>query len=122
MKIDIKNMNLTDVGVGVSLPKGSNADLKMDEITMIRGRTLVEERDAPNFVQSLGLPPDTPPEFILEIIRELRERPDLLEHEKVEVVKSSKLWSFVERSSSATTVIQGILALTAAAFGIPSAT
>lgn len=111
--IEIKNMNLHNVGVGISLPKGTDIDLKMDQVTVIGGGAFLEERDEPNLVESLGLPPDTPAEFVLEVVRELRGNPHLQGQEKIESLKNSNLWSFIERSSNVTTVIQGVLALTA---------
>jgi len=116
MKINLRKIQMVDVDVGISLRKGSDAEVDMDDVSMTRGGTLLVERDEPSLAQQIGLPADTPPELLADVIRDLRKIPDLQTGERLAALKTSPIWTFIERSSDATTVIQGLFALAASAF------
>ncbi|WP_262020276.1 hypothetical protein [Pseudomonas sp. Pse35] len=115
-----RNITLTDVDVAVSVPKGADIDFDMEDVTMTRGKTFYEERDEPSLVEQIGLPSDTPPELLVDLVQKLANIPDSQQATRFDMIKKSKLWSFIERSANASSIIQGLLAGTAAAFGAPT--
>lgn len=106
----------------VSLPHGAEADLQFQGNSITDCENVVEQRDEQSIVEAIGLPADTPIEQVLEVLKVLREHPVANAEQATEIVKSSKLWAYVERSASAATVIQSLVGLAATAFGIPAAT
>lgn len=121
LKLDISGNTFRGVGTVLSLPHGSDAEIKFtdnDSKNCING---IVERDKPSFLNALGLPPDTPADAVLEVIKTIRAAPEASQEEKLEVIKKSKIWTYVERSSSAITVVQGLIAIAGTAIGIPAA-
>ncbi|NUT73561.1 hypothetical protein HNO86_00750 [Pseudomonas sp. C1C7] len=112
-KLIMTNIRMIDTDVGVSLRKGSNLEVEMDDVVMTRGRTLFEERDTPSLAQSLGLPEDTPAEEVVRVIRALQVIPNEQTSERIEALKGSSIWTYIERSANAATVIEGLFAVAA---------
>ena len=112
-KLKMSNIRMIDTDVGVSLRKDSNVEVEMDDVVMTRGRTLFEERDAPSLAQSLGLPEDTPAGEVVSVIRALQVIPNERTTERLEVLKGSRIWTYIERSANAATVIEGLFAVAA---------
>ena len=116
-----KGITMTDVAVGISVPKGSDIEFHVEDVNMTRGRTFFEEREEPGLVEKLGLPPDTDHQLLVGLIEQLITIPVADEQTRLETIKSTKIWSFIEKSANASSIIQGLLAVSAIALGAPSA-
>lgn len=112
---------MTDVDIGISVSKGSDIEFHVEDVNMTRGRKFFEERDEPGLAQKLGLPPDTDHQLLVGLIQHLITIPVADEQTRLETIKSSKIWSFIEKSANASSIIQGLLAVSAIALGAPSA-
>lgn len=122
-KVTIEGNTFINVGTAVtySLDSDSIIDFKNNNLHGVK--TAIEERDPPGFVQTLGLPADTPIADILDVVREIREKRVATSDAAsgVEFLKQSKLWPYIERSANIVTVISGLFAFAAASMGIPTA-
>ncbi|MCW8278952.1 hypothetical protein IMF27_28390 [Pseudomonas sp. PCH199] len=120
-KMDVFGNTFQNVDTAVSVPHGTDAELIFSNNDLINCKQAIVQRDPVGLVQSLGLPADTPVHEIITVIRTLQERKDAAEEEKLEAIKKSSLWPFIERSANVVTVIQGLITLGGLALGIPAA-
>jgi len=121
LKLDVSGNTFRGGGTALSVPHGSDAEIKFTNNNLIDCINGIVERDKPSLLAGLGLPQDTPVEDVLEVIKALRSTPAASEEEKLEVIKASKLWTYLGRSANAVAVIQGLLGIAASAIGIPAA-
>ncbi len=121
LKLTIGKGTFINAGTIISLHNGAQADISINEITMENCVSLLEERDPPGVLQKLGLPPETPVNYLLDVVKALRSQSESTFEERMTTIKGSQLWPFVERSSNLTTVLQGLFALAASAFSTPVA-
>ena len=119
IRAKITNASFNNVHTAISLANGSNADIEIDKVTLNNCVKGIEERDPPSLLGSLGLPPETPADLVLEVLRELRDKPGAGPAEQQEIIKASKLWPFAERAANLTVVFQGLAAIAGSALGIP---
>ncbi|WP_252088775.1 hypothetical protein [Pseudomonas sp. MWU13-3659] len=120
-KINVSGNTFNGVGTAVSVPHDADAELDFTDNNLINCKSAIVQRDPKGLVQELGLPADTPIEDILAVLRTLQAMNGATHEDKVESVKQSKLWAFIERSANVTSVIQGLVALGGMAVGFPAA-
>lgn len=120
-KMDVSGNTFENVGTAVSVPHGADAELIFKDNDLIDCKNAIVQRDQAGLVRGLGLPTDTPIEEILSVLRIIHEKMGAPDEEKVEAIKESSLWPFIERSANLTSVIQGVIALGGLALEVPTA-
>ena len=118
--IKISGNTITNGHTAISIAHGVAANVEVENNQINNCVNGIELRDPPSFLSSLGLPPETPPNLVLDVLRELRSKPEASPAEQQEIIKASKLWPFAERAANLTVVFQGLAAIAGAALGIPS--
>jgi len=120
VKVTIGKGTFINTGTVFSVNGGGGADISIDDLVVENCVRFLEERDPPNLLKSLGLPDNTPPDYVVDVINALRAQSESTYEERMNTIKESKLWPFFERSSNVMTVLQGLFALAASAVGIPN--
>lgn|GEM_PF-7084895 len=85
-------------------------DFALGEMNLTDCNIGFEERDYSSLAQSVGLPPDTPPELIIELVHDLR-NPTGVAEDVTETVKRSRLWEYVQRAGDVASVIEKLTVL-----------
>ncbi|WP_460163629.1 hypothetical protein [Pseudomonas sp. S2_F03] len=120
LKLEISGNTFEGFQTAVSVAHGSDAEIKFTDNNLKNCINGIVERDKTSFLDGLGLPQDTPVDAVLEVIQALRVDPAAGEEKRLATVKASRAWAYVERSSNAITVVQGLVALAASGIGIPN--
>jgi len=97
-------LNIKNCGTAISMPSGGSGD------TFIK--TNIEDcetgllyRDPPSLLASLGLPPDTPPQYLIEALEILQAHEKEPENVRAEKIKSSKIGPFLQGAANVAAVI-----------------
>lgn len=90
-------------------------DFVLGEMNLTDCKVGFEERDYSSLVQAAGLPADTPPELIFELIHALQ-KPNEAPVDVTEIVKQSRLWEYVQRTGEVASVIEKLVAIASPAF------
>ncbi|WP_456254862.1 hypothetical protein ACP3PM_20575 [Pseudomonas iridis] len=113
LKITMNNVTIADCGGGISV--GSECDeLNMTGVIIERCETAIVQRDSAGALSALGIPYGTPREFVSEVIDLLRQKQTATDEEKKAAVSASRFGALMQNSANATTVIQGLVALSPA--------
>jgi len=89
MAINLTNVRIHDCITGISAPKDAPINAHGLEIT--NAKCAIELRDPPGLFQSLGLPADTPPQYLIEALKILEGTTNLQQHERIEKLRDSSL-------------------------------
>jgi len=109
-KFRIGTVTAVKCGTVISVPKDSDMDFALGEMNLTDCNIGFEERDYSSLAQSVGLPPDTPPELIIELVHDLR-NPTGVAEDVTETVKRSRLWEYVQRAGDVASVIEKLTVL-----------
>lgn len=116
MAINIKGFRIDNCHVGISAPKDANMNIDGLEIT--NTHKAFELRDPPSLLQSLGLPANTPPAYLLEALRILEEARTLAPAARIEKLRESNLVKWLGATADLTGL--GATLLSAQAQGLVS--
>ncbi|MBA6090068.1 hypothetical protein H4C81_14360 [Pseudomonas monteilii] len=89
-------------------------DFSLEKMDLTNCKVGFEERDYSSLVQAVGLPADTPPGLILEVVHALQ-KPIDGPVDVTETVKQSRLWEYVQRTGEVASVIEKLVMLAAPA-------
>lgn len=89
MTLYIKGFKATNCAVGLSTPP--DAPLVLDGMEAISSGVGIEIRDRLPLMQSLGLPSDTPPHLLAEVLKALEASPSATPEQKERTVRESEL-------------------------------
>ncbi|CAI3806725.1 hypothetical protein GLGCALEP_04309 [Pseudomonas sp. MM221] len=109
-KIVVKNVSGNLVGSVVSVHANSGFDIHVEDIRFQRILKVVEERDPMSLAESLGLPVGTPPADIIDAAKALSGYAGP-EASKEDVLKSLPIWTYIQRASDSSAVIQALVSL-----------
>ncbi|WP_157766876.1 hypothetical protein [Pseudomonas mosselii] len=118
-KIVIEKLTGRHIGSVVSIPAGSDIEVRLNDLDLENCQKVIEERDPSSLASSLGLPADTPPHLIIEAAVALRSHPGA-DGAKAEIVKKSRLWEYISRAGDVAGVLGKFITVSsqiAAAFG-----
>lgn len=95
---------------GMSLAHETEAEFS-SVVSIRRCQTGIETRDPVSILDSLGLPPDTPPELIVEALEILKAHPTAPPDQKAELITGSKIGIFLQDTANATSIIANLVSL-----------
>lgn len=111
MPIIIKDCHFKKNGTGIKAP--TSADIQMSGTRFVANGKALDIYVSAADLEHLGLPADTPQEFLEEIISALQSTTD--ESEKINVVKESRLFQWLGNAASlsniATALVQFVRSL-----------
>ncbi len=116
MALNLKNVRIDNCGTGISAPK--DAHIVADGLEITNTARAIELRDPPGLLQSLGLPANTPPAYLIEALRILEGASALPERERVNQLRESALVKWLGAAADLTTI--GTTLLSAQAQGVVS--
>lgn len=90
-----------DVGIQIAASKDLNITVSGNKIDATQGIVMREER---SFLEELGLPADTPPEEVRELLVALQQS-DASSVEREEVIRRSRLWGRIQNYANAATIL-----------------
>jgi hypothetical protein len=114
--LNLKNVRIDNCGTGISAPKG--AAINADGLEITNTKMAIELRDPPSFMQKLGLPHDTPPQYLIEALRILENNSHLPQEQRVQKLRESKLLKWLGAAADITGL--GSVLLSAQAQGLVS--
>jgi hypothetical protein len=114
IKIDMSGNTFEKCGTAVSVAHGTNAEIKFTANNLINCQAGIVERDPVSLLATLGLPQDTPIEYLKQVLLALKAVPEGDIKQRENTVKESKLWAFVENSANAATIFEAIVAVSPA--------
>lgn len=103
MAINISNIEVTGGDVGVSVGHGSHVNL--DGYKATGTRVALEVRDPPSLLEQLGLPSDTPTQYVYEALEILKNSAGRSEAERVELVRRSRLGACLDTTEKVLSVV-----------------
>ncbi len=89
MALHLKNVRIDNCGTGISAPK--DAQIHADGLEITNTRRAIELRDPPGLLQSLGLPAETPPPYLIEALKLLEGSYALPPEQRIERLRESNL-------------------------------
>lgn len=89
MALQLKDVRIVDCGIGISAPK--DAHIVADGLEIIGTGRAIELRDPPGLLQLLGLPPETPPPYLIEAFKILEGACALPPEQQIEQLRESQL-------------------------------
>ena len=89
MAINLKNVRIDNCGTGISAPK--DAHINADGLEITNTKLAIDLRDPPGLLQSLGLPYETPPLYLIEALKILEVSSNLPPVERIERLRESNL-------------------------------
>lgn len=89
MALNLKNVRIDNCGTGISAPK--DAHINADGLEITNTACAIELRDPHGLLQSLGLPANTPPQYLIEALKILEGASALPEQARVEQLRDSAL-------------------------------
>jgi hypothetical protein len=116
MALHLKNVRIDNCGTGISAPK--DAQIHADGLEITNTRRAIELRDPPGLLQSLGLPADTPPLYLIEALKLLEDSHTLLPEQRIERLRESSLIKWLGATADLTGL--GATLLSAQAQGLVS--
>ena len=108
--INMTNSTISECGGGISVGSG-DVKINMNGSDIEKCGVAILQRDPAGAFAALGIPADTPHELFAEVLAALRAREAASQEEKAQVVRGSRFGSFIENSANATTIVQGLAAL-----------
>lgn len=89
MALILNNVRIDNCGTGISAPKDANIHATALEIT--NTKQAIELRDPPSILQTLGLPGNTPPTYLIEAFQILEASSTQASEQRIEKLRASKL-------------------------------
>lgn len=89
MALHLKNVRIDNCGIGISAPK--DAQIHADGLEITNTRRAIELRDPPGLLQLLGLPPETPPQYLIEALKLLEGSHTLPPEQRIDRLRESSL-------------------------------
>lgn len=108
----LTDVHIADCAIGISMPK-HGADTDFTRVTIERCGTGIEYKDAPSLVSALGLPPDTPIDDLIAIIKILKSHEKTDVNQKEALIKRSSLNTIVSQAVNSTTIIANLITISA---------
>ena len=111
-RIEIKGFTGKHIGSVVSIPGNSETQVSLENIDVEHCIRVFEERDPLSLAAALGLPADTPPDFIIQAAKAIQTEcgPD---EAKADLLKNLPVWSYIQRASEVATVTGALITLSA---------
>ena len=97
MGITIKDCHFESNGVGIKAP--TSADLSISGTTFHKNGKAMDLYVSPQDYAKLGLPHNTPAELLTEAVADQNERASQTHEERLEVIKKSRLFEWLEHSA-----------------------
>ncbi len=116
MALILENVRIDNCGIGISASKDAHIHATGLEIT--NTKLAIELRDPPGLFQSLGLPANTPPAYLIEALKILEDASNLPPEQRIEKLGESKLIKSLGVAANLATV--GASLLTAQTQGLIS--
>lgn len=110
MKVNFTDCHIIGCGTAIEVMHGSDVELT-GSMRIIGCKKGIVERDPPSVLEALGLPLDTPPAYVREVLLALRDIPATDVSSKETAIKASNLWSIVQNSSNALSVLQSFISI-----------
>jgi hypothetical protein len=116
MALHLKNVRIDNCCTGISAPK--DAHISADGLEITNTTQAIELRDPPGLLQSLGLPADTPPQYLIDALKILEGVSTLPTEARIERLRESSLVKWLGVTADLTGI--GTILLSAQAQGIVS--
>ncbi|MCU8291140.1 hypothetical protein OC525_21635, partial [Vibrio vulnificus] len=114
--LNLKNVKIDRCVTGISAPK--DAHINADGLEITNTQKAIELRDPPNLMKSLGLPENTPPEYLIDAMKILEGNQNLPNNERIDSLQKSSLLQWLGTSADLVTI--GTVLLSAQAQGLIS--
>jgi hypothetical protein len=109
MALHLKNVRIDNCGTGLSAPTG--AQIFADGLEITNTKQAIELRDPPGLLQALGLPVNTPPEYLVEALKILEGAPP---DERAEMLRESRLVKWLGVTADLTGLVTVLVSAQAA--------
>jgi|GEM_PF-3676599 len=116
MALNLKNVRIDNCGTGISAPK--DAHIVADGLEITNTARAIELRDPPGLLQSLGLPANTPPQYLIDALKILEAGSALPNEARIERLRESTLVKWLGVTADITGI--GTALLSAQAQGLVS--
>lgn len=116
MALHLINARIDNCGIGISAPK--DAHIVADGLEITNTSRAIELRDPPGLLQSLGLPANTPPQYLIDALRILEAEGALPPEARIERLRESSLVRWLGVTADLTGI--GTTLLSAQAQGLVS--
>lgn len=104
-KFFVSDNHFEKIGTVLSVGHGFDGEVHFHRNVVIKCQKAIEQRDPPAFAEAFGLPPDTPPDLIVEAVNALRLNPD----NPVATLETMGIWEFIKRSAEVISVVQSLV-------------
>lgn len=111
MAIKVRHTMMKDVGTAFNVPHGSKVELEVEGGVYQNVQTFFNERDSGSIYEYVGLPAETPPNDVKELLLEIVRQQNNPEVSPEQVVKSSRLWSYIEHASNAASILEKLVSI-----------
>ncbi|MCE0965894.1 MULTISPECIES: hypothetical protein [unclassified Pseudomonas] len=111
MPVTLSNSTIISGITAVTVSHGT--DLRVENSLVYGLEKGIEERDPVPALEGMGLPKETPPEYLLAALLSLKENANKTVEEKAAIVESSKLGAYLQHLANSSTVVSGIVQLSA---------
>ncbi len=105
MSITINDCHFENNGTGIKAP--TSADIQMSGTKFVNNGIALDIYVSAADIQTLGLPAETPQEFIKEVISALQGTN--IESEKMKVVEESRLFKWIGNTASLSTIATALM-------------
>lgn len=106
--IRVKDAIVDGANIVFDVSHGSDVEIQVEGGTFQNFGKFFNERDALSLYQHLGLPTDTPPALVHELVQLLIQRSGTCEPVE-DVVKSSRLWEYVGNAANSSSILQNLV-------------
>jgi len=89
MALILNNVRIENCGIGISAPRDAHIHATGLEITNTKQAILL--RDPPTLFQALGLPSNTPPQYLIEALKILEKNSMHAPAQRIEQLRESRL-------------------------------
>lgn len=109
MAIKISGIYAEECGTGLLIEGAFAEGLDVTDVKTVGCINGVVTRDKPTLISQIGLPENTPPNVLIEVLETLRSMETSTEKEKANVVKDSIIAPYLAVAADATTVISNLI-------------
>lgn len=111
MAIKFTNPVMRNVKIGFDVSGGSKVDLVVEGGDYQDVGTFFIERDPISLYQYVGLPAETPPELVKQLLQDLIKQQQSAESSPEQVVKTSRLWDLIKHADNAASMLQKFVSI-----------
>lgn len=105
--LTLKNVTIDNCGTGISAPK--DALIHADGLKITNTGKAIDLRDPPSLMQSLGLPENTPPAYLVEAIKALEGSKALPVEQRSQALHESRLFKWLGHTANLSGIASALM-------------